>query len=209
MTNNIKILKFRATLLEDMLGTCSADTEVHEKYIASLAPDAVSREEEVAALGIDGVIEKSMTVFPRLPNGQPCMFDYQIKGFLKHAARTAARVKSSVTSKQKAYIKILTDCVFVFATNGGRKIPLCYDGATEGKVGNSQRPLRAQTAQGERVSLANSETVPAGATFDFEVHLLEPSHEELVLELLPYAKYQGFLQWRNAGFGRAEIIQID
>jgi hypothetical protein len=205
MLANIEILKCKATLIEEMLGTANADISVHEEYIASLAPDAPSREEEVAALGVEEVVNKSMTVFPRLPTGQPCMFDYQIKGFLKNAARVAARINGSVTKKTKAYIKILTDCVFVYAMDGGRKIPLCYEGAEEGKVGNLQRSLRAQTMQGDRNALANSETVPAGATFEFEIHLLEPSHKELVLELLQYSKYQGFLQWRGAGFGRANI----
>jgi hypothetical protein len=107
-------------------------------------------------------------------------------------------------SKTKAFKKILTDCVFVYP----RKIPINYEGAERGIVGNCQRPLRAQTAQGERVSLANSETIPAGATFEFEIKLYDEKFEKLLLELLPYAADKGFLQWRNSGKGAAEIEVI-
>lgn len=200
----MKILNCHAVLTEEMLGTCANDKEIHAEYIASLAPDAPSREEEVASIGVEAEIEKSKTVFPRLngkPDGQPFIWDYQIKGFLKEAARAMARVSGSEISKTKAYIKILTDCVFVYP----RKIPLVYPDAEIGKVGNCQRPLRAQTAQGERVTLANSETVPEGTTFDFQIKLYDEKFEKLINELLPYAADKGFLQWRNSGKGRAEI----
>jgi len=200
----MKYLKCHAKLLEELLGTCASDPAIHDEYIGSLAPDAPSREEEIAAIGVDAEIEKSRTIFPRLngkPDGQPFIWDYQIKGFLKEAARAMARVSGSATSKTKAYIKILTDCVFVYP----RKIPLNYDGAENGVVGSCQRPLRAQTAQGERVTLANSETVPAGAWFDFQIKLYDEKYEDLVMELLPYAADKGFLQWRNSGKGRADI----
>jgi len=198
------VLKCHAELITEMLGTTSADPNLHEEYIASKAPDAKSTTEEISAIGITEVIEKAKTVFPRLngkPDGQPFMWDYQIKGFLKAAAQAMARVSTSETAKTKAYIKILTDCVFVFP----RKIPLVYEGAEQGIVGNIQRPLRGQTAQGERIALANSETVPVGTTFDFEIELLDPKYEKLVMELLEYSKYKAFLQWRNAGYGRSII----
>jgi hypothetical protein len=91
----MKNLNCRATLLEEMLGTQANDKEIHEEFIAKKAPDAPSLEEEVAAIGVDEVIEKSKTVFPRLegkPDGQPFLWNYQIKGFLKDAARAMARV---------------------------------------------------------------------------------------------------------------------
>jgi len=200
----MKFINCRAELLEELLGTCASDPAIHDEYIGSLAPDAPSREEEVAAIGVEAEIEKSKTIFPRLPNGQPFVWDYQIKGFLKEAARAMARVSGSETAKTKAYIKILTDCVFVYP----RKIPLNYDGAEDGLVGSCQRPLRAQTAQGERVTLANSETVPAGAWFDFQIKLYDEKYGDLVLELLPYAADKGFMQWRNSGKGRANISVI-
>lgn len=61
----MKELKVRLTFLEEILGTASADPEIHETFIASNAPDAPTRKEEIEAIGIEEVVEKSMTVFPR------------------------------------------------------------------------------------------------------------------------------------------------
>ena len=58
-----------------------------------------------------------------------------------------------------------------------------------GKIGDCQRPLRAQTAQGERVSLANSEEIPAGSTCEFEILLMDESLENAVLEWLDYGVF--------------------
>ena len=64
-----KVLKVKVTMFEEILGTASANPEIHEEFIASKAPDAPSREEEVAAIGAEEVFEKGMTVFPRDKDG--------------------------------------------------------------------------------------------------------------------------------------------
>jgi hypothetical protein len=46
----MKELKVRLTFLEEILGTASAEPEIHEKFIASNAPDAPTRKEEVEAI---------------------------------------------------------------------------------------------------------------------------------------------------------------
>ena len=71
------------------------------------------------------------------------------------------------------------------------------------------QPLRAQTAQGERIALANSETVPAGSTIEFKVVLLKDDHEKLLKEWLDYGRYKGIGQWRNSGKGRFEVEYLD
>lgn len=48
----MKRINVRITFLEEVLGTASANEELHATYIASKAPDAKSKEEEVEALGI-------------------------------------------------------------------------------------------------------------------------------------------------------------
>lgn len=58
-------IKVRLTFTEEILGTAAADKEIHKTYIASLAPDAPSKKEEVEAIGVEETIEKAMTVFPR------------------------------------------------------------------------------------------------------------------------------------------------
>ncbi|MBQ9252264.1 MAG: hypothetical protein IJ188_06490 [Clostridia bacterium] len=195
-------IKVRVTMLEEMLGTASANPEIHEEFIASKAPDAQSREEEVAALGAEEVFEKGMTVFPRDENGRPIAWDYQWKGFLKDAFGSLKKVPKSECGKIKAYKKEIDGLIFVEP----RQIPIQFPG----EVGICQRPLRAQTAQGERVALASSESIPAGATMEFTYRLLLPSHEKAVLEAMDYGQLRGFGQWRNSGKGRFkyEVLEI-
>ena len=70
------------------------------------------------------------------------------------------------------------------------------------KIDYCERPLRASTPQGERVSIAKSESVPAGSTVEFEVTCLDPSLEGMVRECLDYGQLRGLGQWRNSGKGR-------
>lgn len=196
----MKEMRVRLTLLEEILGTASNNPEIHSEFIASKAPDAKSREEEIEAIGVDAEIEKGMTVFPRNAEGQPIMWDYQIKGFFKDACGMLRKVTDSKSSKIKAYKKEIDGLIFVQE----REIPFQFDG----KIGNCQRPLRAQTAQGERVSLANSETIPAGTTLEFTIECLVDSDMSAVREWLDYGRLRGLGQWRNSGKGKFQWEEI-
>lgn len=187
-------MKVRLTFTESILGTSPANEDIYREFIASKAEDAATIEEEVAALGVDMVAEKGMTVFPKLDDGTPFLYDYQIKGFFKDTCGGLRKVKGTVSSGIKAYKKEIDKLIFPEP----RCIPfLNYDG-----VGVCQRPLRAQTPQGERVSLAMSEEIPAGASIEFEIVCLHEDHEKAVREWLDYGKYSGIGQWRNSGRGR-------
>ena len=109
----MKEMKVRLEFFEEVLGTASSDPEIHEKYIASNAPDAPSRKEEVEALGAEEVFEKSMTVFPRLDDGTPFLWDYQIKGFFKDSCGMLRKVKGTPSSAIKAYKKEIDGLIFV------------------------------------------------------------------------------------------------
>ena len=56
--------------------------------------------------------------------------------------------------------------------------------------------------QGERVALAMSEEIPAGATLDFDVECMDDNHTKAVIEWLDYGIRRGIGQWRNSGKGR-------
>lgn len=196
----MKTLKVRITFTEEVLGTASADPLIHEEFIASKASDAPSMEEEVAAIGVDAAVEKSKTVFPRDAEGHPIFWDYQIKGMFKDSCAALKRVASTESAKIKAYKKEIDGLIFV----GPRMIPIQLAGA----IGSCQRPLRAQTAQGERVSLANSETIPEGSSIEFEITMLLESHEKAVREWLDYGALRGMGQWRNSGKGRFGWVEM-
>lgn len=200
----MKKIKVKLTFKEPILGTWPANPNVAREFIASKSPDATTVEDEIAALGADAVADKGMTVFPRDPDGRPIFYDYQIKGFFKDSCGMLSRIGGKTeTGKKKAvnesgritaYKKTIDGLIFVEP----RMIPIVFDG----EIGYCQRPLRAQTAQGERVSLTNSEEIPAGATCEFSIVLLDESHEKAVLEWMDYGSLRGIGQWRNSGKGR-------
>lgn len=190
----MKTMKVKLTFTESVLGTAPADPEIYRKFIASKAPDASTVEDEVAALGVDAVVEKGVTGYPRTEDGKPFFYDYQIKGFFKDSCGGLRSVEKTESSKIKAYKKIIDKLIFV----SPRQIVI----ETSGEIGYCQRPLRAQTMQGDRVSLAMSEEIPAGSTCTFEILLLSDDHEKAVREWLDYGKLSGIGQWRNSGHGR-------
>jgi len=192
--NNMKNLKVKLTFIEGVLGTAPNNPELYRDFIASKAPDASTIDDEVAAIGVDGIVEKSLTVFPRNQDGQPIFYDYQIKGLFKDACGSLRKVTDSESAKIKAYKKEIDGLIFV----SPRMIPII----TKDEIGICQRPLRAQTAQGERVSLAISEEIKAGASIEFTVSCLSDAHEKAVREWLDYGALRGLGQWRNSGKGR-------
>lgn len=194
--------KVRLTFTDEILGTSSGNPELHREFIASKAPDAQKMEEEVAALGVDAVEEKSMTVFPRLADGTPFLYDYQIRGFFKEICGAMKAISGTKSSKIKAHKKKIDNTIFVEP----REIPLDLHGM---KMANCQRPLRASTAQGERIALANSEVCPEGTSCEFEVLCMVDEDAAMLREWLEYGKYKGIGQWRNSGKGRFTFELID
>lgn len=195
-------LKVKIRFEEPILGTAPQNAEIYSDFIGSKAPDATTMEQEIEALGVDAVEAKGMTVFPRDGEGNPILWDYQIKGFFKDACAMLSRLKGTTESaKLRAYKKIIDGLVFVTP----RQIRLESDGG----ISVCQRPLRAQTMQGERVALASSEELPAGTTAEFTVLLLDPGLEPVVREWLTYGELRGIGQWRNSGKGRFTVETIE
>lgn len=200
----MKTLKVRLTFTEPLLGTWPANQNVAREYIASKGPDAATIEDEVAALGADAAADKVMTVFPRNEAGQPILYDYQVKGFFKDSCGMLGRIGGQGREGQEESRERIRQADRLQEDHRRpdlcrpRQIPLILNG----EMTECQRPLRAQTAQGERVSLANSEQIPAGSTCEFEITCMDDAHEKAVLEWLDYGKLRGLGQWRNSGKGR-------
>ena len=194
--------RIKITLIDEMLGTNPGNKEVHEKFINSKAPDAESREEELQHLPAEEMIKNEMTVFYRDDNGAPAMACYHMYGFFKSACGFLRKVKGSKSEKLKAYKKAIDGLIKVYqheSDPAGRYITM--ELPDEGQIGNCQRPLRAQTMQGERVALANSETVPAGTTLEMDICVWDSALWDLIEEWLDYGKFNGLGQWRSSGKG--------
>lgn len=189
----------KLTFTEDILGTCPNDEDIYKNFIVDKAKAKgaeISQEvenEELAALPTNEEIEKGMTVFPRTNDGVPFLYDYQIKGFFKDTCGMLKKVKDTESSKIKAYKKEIDGLIFT------QPRQIVFE---NWEMDICQRPLRAQTMQGERVALAMSEQIKAGATVTFDIVCFTDSHIEAVKEWLNYGEYRGIGQWRNSGKGR-------
>lgn len=144
----------RLTLLEEALGMTPGDPEIYGNWIASKAPEPEVGEEEVGVIeGMDAV-EDATTCFPRTEDGVPFCWDYQIKGFFKDACSALRRVPGTRSSKLTAFKKVIDGTVFVEQ----RRIPFQLPEGAE--CGRCERPLRASSASGERVALADPRPSP-------------------------------------------------
>lgn len=189
-----KTLKVRLTFTEPVLGTMPNNEDLYAEFVAGKAPDADRVEEEIETFDVDDEIQKGMTVFPRDDNGKPFLWDYQIRGFFKGACGFLKRFPGSLSSKMRAHKKEIDGVIFVEPRR------IAFENVPE--IQKCERPLRASTPQGERVALACSEQIPAGASITFDICLGNKEHEDIVREWLDYGELNGIGQWRNSGKGR-------
>lgn len=187
-------IKVHTTLIAPILGMEPGNKDIYSKYIASKAPDSASIEEEIATRGETDVMKEHITVFPRDEQGQPFLWDYQLKGFFKDSCGLLRNVPGTECSKIKAYKKKIDGNIFI----GDRQNPII----TEEPITVCERRLRASTPQGERIGLAASEEIAEGAKIDFDVWVMIEDDIDVVLEMLNYGRLHGFGQWRNSGKGR-------
>lgn len=205
----MKTMRVKLTFLEPVLGSSPNNEEIYTEFIGSKSPDAMTLKEEVEALGDDVVAEKGTTVFPRDDDGTPLFWNYQIEGFFKGTAGFLRTVPGTLSSKVKAYKKNIDGRIFVEGdisdTNKtGRKIRI----NDAFPMDLYQRPLRASTPQGERVSLACSERIPEGANCEFNITCLVDDDMEMVKEWLDFGRRNGLGQFRNSGMGRFRWEEI-
>jgi len=190
-------LSVTLTFLQEILGTQTGDKDLYRTYIGSKAPDAATIEEEVEAVGVEGVVEKAKTHFPKNKDGKPFIYDYQIRGFFKSACG-ALKMNSpeSLSAKVKAHRKLVDLGIFV------RDRENVFFNYNPEDFKEHSRPLLATTMQGQRACTAISETLPAGTKVCVTIMVFNKAHLELVKEWLDYGQFNGLLQWRNAGNGK-------
>jgi len=165
--------------------------------------------------------EKGITCFFRDPAGESdkngrypiAIGSHMILGFMKAAGEAITRsntAKKGTILRSTAYThSIINQHVNVWP----ELIPSSSDVLRneKGEIEHLQRPLRAKTAQGERISLAKSEVLPEGTEFSFTLEILEnsPLEESHMKEIFSYGALKGLGQWRNAGFGQFHVVSFE
>nr|DAF94888.1 MAG TPA: Type III-A CRISPR-associated protein Csm1 complex, Type III-A, CRISPR-Cas.9A [Ackermannviridae sp. ctkHJ36] len=198
--NRRRTMKIRITAIEEVLGSSPSNEDLLGTYIASKAPN-----EELSAQEVENIkaqqAEDRVTVFPKLADGTPFIWDYQIKGMFKDSCKMLAKAGKAgypggkACAAIKAYKQAIDGLLFVTP----REIPFNLNGM---KMDYCERSLRADTPMGPRTSIAKSESVPAGSTIEFSVVCLDPALQKMVKECLDYGTMRGLGQWRNSGKGR-------
>lgn len=164
---------------------------------------------------IKEVEEKGWTGFHTDEEG-PFLLDYVIRGFLSEAGRTLKEINS---------VKQLQDKVkrYVFIDRRKVRLPVpdkTKDWTLEGKpmlvvAPNGEpvceRPLRAMTPQGPRVTVVRSDIVAAGAVIEFGLRVLKGGSitKPILSDILSYGEMIGLGQWRSGGWGRFKVLQLE
>lgn len=220
MTKRLVVLRF----VQPVLGTVPKNRELYSDFIESKASKRIEQPGEEPLLPeseretvVEELEEAGWTGFHQRPQergGALFVYDYYVKGYLKNAANVlkdslggfSRKRDSGGFSNLKSHVN---NYVFV----NPREVAITDAQGNELTAPDDvlPRPLRAMTAQGPRVSLVKSDLIQAGRLLKFEV-VIVPGHpfkheDELVGRLLEYAAYQGFGQWRNGGYGRAEVVK--
>ncbi len=187
--------KVRIEFTTELLGTAPLDKEIYTKYIeakAIKAGIATDTSDEVET--IKEMEEKGITGFRRVGDA-PMLPDYMIKGFFKAACAAMREEPKTHSSYLKAYKSKIDKLVFIE--------PRFIVIQNPGEITLFQRPLRGQTAQGERIALACSEMIQPGAFIEFTVKTFGTAiDEETLREWLDYGQYSGIGQFRNGAYGR-------
>lgn len=146
---NVETRRYKLRGLTPILGGQPANPAVRTQYISSRAPAPGLGEEEDSLL--NDLEEKGLTVFMRDEDNRLLLMDYMLKGFFK-SALGAIKAQVDVAQERAKVDKFL----FI----APRRIPLKRNGmCIIDEDQQLERPLRASTMKGERVTLAASEMV--------------------------------------------------
>lgn len=225
-------MKVKVTFITPMLGTNPTNRDIYTDFIANADKTTdENRQEELERLGEALVDEKGMTVFMRgKTTKNPTMKDYMWRGYFVEKAKFLAKIPNTFVSSLKAYKQeagqyvityprfpelVLPEGKDVYITewdpkNGPKpvdemselELKNLMEGVAPTAIDTLERPLRAETMQGDRVALAKSETVPVGTTCELTFMCERLETVKLVKECLDEGEFKGTGQWRNSGYGR-------
>lgn len=212
---------YRLTGTTPLLGSNPANPKIHSEFVAAKAATIQKALEETNMLPnedelreqlkekLEQIKTMGLTVFLRDGDDDHLVIgNHVVKGFLKSAMLTLKDQLGIASPKSK-----VDNLVFVQPTY----LPLMRDGKPITAPDDyNERPLRAETMQGPRVSLASSEHINAPWYVDVTIKLIEnsatgkskPITWDTIETVLSYGADKGLGQWRNGGYGSFTVERL-
>lgn len=122
----------------------------------------------------------------------------------KKPGKKASGVLKQLQDKTKRY-------VFVFPRRIRLPAPEWDEETGRYKFQVNERPLRAMTAMGPRVTVTRSDIIPAGTQLTFFLVLLHGSGltRGILTDCLEYGMFMGLGQWRSGGWGAFAVDSFE
>lgn len=199
-TPPVTVADVRLELLTDMLGTRAKHPEIMKTWLGLV--EGVGEDEKQVAEGMEvdpDIDERELKRWTGFPKDEQGIYIWSVlvKGWLKELGNNYAKHMDVKAARSK-----INNFVFVHP----RKIYLGLDEPD----GVLERPLRAETMKGPRITLVKSDTVSAGTHIAFELHIL--GHPEItpqfIENLMTYGQFMGLGQWRTGGYGQCKLISF-
>ena len=221
--------------VQPLLGSAPSDPDLYKRFIASNAPDAPTREEELLTNTVEDVAAKGVNVFlRRTATGKPCVGQHTIKGYFKESMTASRRQEGSVSEKVSGhktkitgnivisptfinlqlpaeYVKTMTDEEFRKDGFGGAavvQIPTEGSRFTKHLFQTLDRPLQADTAKGKITSIASSEMAPAGTAIEYDMKIEMKDLSNSIIDIIKRGIDHGTGQWRGSGEYGAFVAEI-
>ena len=202
-------------LVSPMLGTVSKNMEMYDYHAKQKA--RVEANKTGKGLSDEQIAEEELTMTEQFIQEKgwsgfhwyeksPVIYNYVIGGFIKEAIAGLRRTTGTRSSAITAYKKTVDQQVFVYP----RLVPFISPDEPYDDLQTLERPLRGQTAQGERVTLVKSDMIQPGALLTFEIHAFKGKvTQNVLLEVLAYGIYKGLGQWRSGGYGQFVVVSFE
>jgi hypothetical protein len=221
--------------IQPLLGSAPSDPDLYKRFIASNAPDAPTREEELLTNTVENVAAKGVNIFVRRTiTGRPAVGQHTIKGFFKESMTAVRRQDNSDYEKFSAHKSKIVGNVTIkpiwinldfpeemivekteeeFKKTGFENYQVVKFPATNGRfvrhmLKNLDRPLQADTAKGKITSIASSEIAPAGTTIEYDITFEAKDVENGVFDMLLRGADHGTGQWRGSGEYGAFVCEV-
>lgn len=188
----VEKMNIRIIFTSEILGSCPANADIYSKYVADKATDA-DVTDEISALGAEQVLENGTTKFLTV-DGKPALSNHTWLGFMKEKIGFLKLDNKKTASGALTNYKKRLDNGIAFANKFS--ILVLPKGESTGML---QRPLRANTQQGERIALASSITCPPRTRTRFTILMSNSEYRYPIEEALNMGRFSGTGQWRGSG----------